>query len=158
MDLITGLNRLGIAINRNYPYINSGGCAVFAMIVGQELQDAGIEVRGIVAAYGSRNKSIATIRRSVVTLEMNDWMENGLRFNHVGLAIKYNGKWYHYDSHGVNPKGKYLLNMPLYRGTMTIDEVAKVASDPSGWNDCFDRDSIPRLHQTVRRFFKQIEF
>ena len=157
MDLIKGLNRLGVAANRNFPYLNCGGCAVFAYLVGQELHNRGVEVYGIVAAYGAGKRAIGDIRKRVTVKDMADWQNNGLMFNHVGLAFKHNKKWYHYDSNGVHLKHRELLGMTLYRGRMKLEEVGRVAMDPEGWNDCFDRDGIPRLQQSIRRIFKQIE-
>ena len=156
MSLIETLNKLGNRINRWYPDVNHGGCCVYASIVGEELRERGIEVRVIVAAWEAK-KNIDKARKSVNNIhQKNEWNAEDIYFNHVGIEFKYKGRTYHYDTDGVNPKSKMLGDFNVYPGRLSVDEAKVLADEREGWNDSFNRRSIPKLRKHIRSYLATV--
>lgn len=152
MDLIDTLNKLGDRINRWYPEINRGGCCVYAAMIGKELRARDIEVRVIVAADGA-SKNLDKVRPKVCNnWRKAEWNENDVWFNHVGVEFKHKGRIFHYDSNGVNPRGKILDGYKIYPGRLSVDEAQLLADEPEGWNTRFNRSKIPNLKRHVRSY------
>jgi hypothetical protein len=152
MNLFETLNTLGNRINRWYPEVNSGGCCVYASMIGEELRKRGIEVRIIVAAY-SATKDIDKARKRVNNIhQKSEWNAEDIWFNHVGVEFQHEGVWYHYDSDGVNPKSKKLGSFTVYPGRLSVDEAKVLADEPEGWNWSFDRNKIPAMKRHVKKY------
>jgi len=153
-ELSETLNKLGRRIKRWYPYINNGGCCVYASIVGSELQRRGIDTRIIVGAWNGNEKiDINEARSNLQRPErMEEWNENNVFFNHVGVEIKFKGAIYHHDANGVTKKKKSLDNFRIYQGRLSVAEAKALAANPEGWNDSFDRRSIPKLKQHISKY------
>lgn len=162
MDLLTRLDKLGLEINKKVPYINYGGCCVFAAFVTKELIALRLLARGIVSShnamdYGtSRLFSIDDIRLHVKEGKIHEWQNNGLSFAHVGVEFRYKDKWWHYDSNGVHRKEKELDSMPIYNGRLFLREMEILAGSKYGWNDTFDRRSIPKVLGLVKKHMQDI--
>jgi len=152
MDLIESLDTLGKRINRWYPEINSGGCCVYASLIGEELRKRGIETRVIVAAWGARANLDKVRTKLNNNNQKSEWNNNDVYFNHVGVEFKHNGKTFHYDSDGVKPKSKMLKTWTIYPGRLSVDEAKVLADEPEGWNDSFERSKIPSLKRHVRSY------
>jgi hypothetical protein len=157
MELIDTLDKMGSGVNRKWPYINSGGCCVFASIVGKILQEKGIPVKGIVAAYSAQYKfkPIWWMRRGVSNNSIPEWERRGLDFNHVGIEFRYGGKKWHYHSKGAQIAGKSFDRMPIFRGRLTLDELIELAANEEGWNSAFDRRDIPAIEKYITTFLKK---
>lgn len=156
ISVIATLNTLGRRINRWYPYINCGGCCVFASIVGEELLKRGIEARIIVGtdmddedrAEGSNLNDL----ESSVGPQKERWNDNGVFFNHVGVELRLDDDVYHYDTDGINPESQMLKQYLLYDGSISVETAKALADEVEGWNECFDRKQIPSLRGHIRRF------
>jgi hypothetical protein len=159
MELIERLNKMGKVVNRRFPYVNNGGCCVFAAIVGQILVQKGIPVKGIVAAWRASlddTKPIYEIRKRVQSNLVEDWERHGLCFSHVGLEFKHDGQKWHYHSKGAQKAGKEFDNMPVFRGRLTVDEMAELAGTDNGWNPTFDRNEIPRMYSVIKLALRDV--
>lgn len=150
MSIIRKLNRLGKAVNAKYPYINNGGCCVYAALVAEALLLHKINCKGIVASWHAECiPSIDEIRPFIKRNMLYEWQDNGVSFSHIGLEFEYKGKMKHYDSNGVNKATKSLDFMPIYNGRLNIVELQKLASRKAGWNDSFNRRHIPAIRKMV---------
>jgi hypothetical protein len=156
MDLVSQLNSLGMDVNAKYRYLNSGGCAVFAAIVGNELRDMGVKVKVLVCGSGD-GESLDAVRGNIKNPNRKrEWNKNDVFFNHVGLEFFWKRRKYHYDSNGANPPVKVLDGYPLYKGRLTVDECIGIAREPSGWNKKFNRRHIPAIRRMVRKHFAEM--
>ena len=152
MNITETLEKVGKDVHRRWPNINNGGCCVFASIVGTELKNMGIPVKGIVSSHSSGNISLAAVRRRLERhANIWQWSDNCVWFNHVGLEFKLDGEKYHYDTSGVWKPNRYLDGMPLYRGHMRIEELRVLSLSDDGWNPRFNRQHIPKIEQYVKR-------
>lgn len=159
MDFIEYLDEVGKNVNRRWPYINYGGCCVFASIVGNILQSKGLKVKGIVAAYSAeyRIKPIWWMRRSVSNNSVPEWERRGLDFNHVGIEFHHSGQKWHYHSKGSQIASKIFDNMPIFRGRLTVEEMIELAGDEEGWNNSFDRRQIPAIEKYLTTALKHLK-
>ncbi len=153
MSLIRKLNSLGKAVYAKYPYINCGGCCVYAALVAEALLLHKISCKGIVASWDANDiPSIDEIRPCIKRNMLHEWQNNGVSFNHIGLEFEYNGKMRHYDTSGANKAGKSFDFMPIYNGRLNIVELQKLASQKTGWNNSFNRRHIPAIRAMVQKY------
>jgi hypothetical protein len=161
MNITDKLDMLGEEVMRRYPWLNHGGCCVYAAMVVQALHKHNIKASGIVASWGAEylNRTGITIDKVREGLKKNthtEWNNNGVNFSHVGVEFEYRAKIrthrYHYDSTGVKKAGKELDGMPIYAGRLTLEELRTLAGTKKGWNDTFDRKHIPELRKLVKSY------
>jgi hypothetical protein len=156
MSLISQLNKLGKAVNWEYPNINYGGCCVYAALVAEALLLHKVNVRGIVASREAwdfnRYNSIDDIRPHIKHHTINRWQDNGVDFSHIGLEFEINGKLRHYDSTGVKRPARVFSNMPIYKGRLQVYELVKLAGKAQGWNTAFNRRHIPKIRAMVQDY------
>ena len=161
MNIITKLDLLGKEVLRRYPYINHGGCCVYAAMIVAALHKHKINAAGIVASWAAEElnesgASIDTVRENIKKNTMDEWNKNGVRFSHIGVEFEYKARTRivkkHYDTHGVHPARKELDDTPIYKGRLTLAELKKLAGIKKGWNDTFDRRQIPELRKLVNSF------
>lgn len=160
MDIVKKLNTLGKEVMSRYPYINHGGCCVYAAMVAEELHKHGIEAKGIVSAYGAKELNgngitLDNIRPGIKSNALEEWNKHGIRFNHVGVefVIKKEGKRAikkHYDSTGVKSASTELDHMPIYKGRLALVDLKALARKRKGWNESFNRHVIPELRKLVK--------
>jgi hypothetical protein len=155
MDLPEILDKLGRDVTARYPYINHGGCCVYAAIVAQALQAHRVNAKGIVVSwFASKWIHIDKVRNNLKRKDVHEWQENDVNFSHVGLEFRYRGKVYHYDSNGIHPKAKQLDGMEIYPGRLLVEEMVQLAESPEGWNSSFNRRYIPTIRRMVDKALK----
>jgi hypothetical protein len=156
MLLIDTLNNLGTEVNRRWPYINSGGCCVYAALVGAELLARDVKVHVVVGAHCAETADTLDItegKNHVQNIgDPHEWNAIGVYFNHVGLEFRIGKKWFQYDSDGVMPRIHIIDIYPKYLGYLTVDDAAALAASEEGWNCMFDRGHIPTLTKYVKSF------
>lgn len=159
MDIIDKLNKLGKEVLRRYPYINHGGCCVYAAMIVQALHKHKIKASGIVAShsavyYNNAGVTIDSVRETITKHDHRQWNSKGISFSHVGVEFEHQGLVRtvkkHYDTAGVRRAGKELDDMPIYKGRLTLIELKKLGGTKHGWNDTFDRTQIPELRKLVK--------
>jgi hypothetical protein len=156
MSLVSQLNKLGKAVNKEYPNVNYGGCCVYAALVAEALLLHKVNVRGIVASreahYFNIYNSIDDIRPHIKHHTLDRWQDNGVDFSHIGLEFEVNGKRRHYDSNGVKMARRHFDSMPIYTGRLQVYELVKLAGKAQGWNSCFNRRHIPKIRAMVQEY------
>lgn len=147
------LNALGKKVNKRWPYLNHGGCCVFASCVGEELALRGIETSVIVAAsWGTEEKNINSERAKLNENRLAAWNKSGIYFHHVGVEYIIDHDSFHYDSNGSHHADGKLGDWIVYEGRLSVEDAGDLANNDNGWNDCFDREEIPRLRRFIRMF------
>lgn len=153
MSLIKKLNQTGIAVSRKYPYINHGGCCVYAALVAEALLMHNIQSLGIVAAwdaeYFNKHNTIDNVRRYVKHNVLWRWQDHGVSFSHIGLEFEIGGKLLHYDTNGVKNASNTFDEIEIYKGRLQIDDMRQLARKAAGWNDSFNRRHIPAIRKIV---------
>lgn len=162
MNLIKRLNKLGADINERFPYINWGGCCVFASRVGRHLERiADSVVVRIGNDYGewNANQRVDEIRPHIARNVPREWNKFGVHFAHVIIEFVYAGRKFHYDSLGVTKPDTHtkMGRYPLIAGGLTVGEATELCARQSGWNPCFDRDNIPAIEEMIENAFVEIE-
>lgn len=168
-NLTNTLNSLADNVGREIEYLNSGGCGVIAAFVGEYLKNVeGIsQVRVLNASGVTEHVDITEIRKSIPRGQkdnIDQWYDNapyGI-FNHLLISFCYEGTRYVFDGYeGVMPWNQYKqLTSWCYRskGSFTIDEIKKLSVDSGkGWNDCFDRNQIPKIRKLAKRYLEDIK-
>ena len=155
MSIVKKLNKLGKVVMASYPYINHGGCCVYAAMIVSALHKHKIKAEGIVASWSAlgmnrAGQSIDTVREAVKKNKICEWQDNGISFSHVGVEFEVDGKKYHYDSKGAKRAKREFDGMPIYKGRLKLQEMRGLAGRKEGWNDTFDRKDIPALRQLVK--------
>lgn len=160
MDVVAALNDLGERVMNRNPYINNGGCCVFAAAVGEQLQKRGVETWVIVGTYpetfdddedGYHDIDIRYVEAKLKKKPLYVWNDNNIFFTHVGLGFRIGDRFYNYDSHGVRTEDFYLGEYMLYKGGLSVETARFLADQEDGWNECFDRSQIPDLRRYIRR-------
>lgn len=158
--VINTLDALGRAAETQVDSLNCGGCAVYASMVGRELEKLGIPVRGIVAMEAWEIPNLDKVRKHVEdTGNISHWNANGVEFNHVGLQFKLGNRWYQYDSSGVTGPKPWLKHeyWEVCKGSLSMVELENLANSPTGWNEWFNRHTeIPKLKKLTKQFFKEV--
>ena len=97
---IAELEKFAKKVIKKYPYINSGGCCVFAALIGKYLEKhvtaVRVRVRNAWMREGSRN--LDTIRNKITENTLRQWNRNGVDFTHVMVEFDYRGRTYLYDA------------------------------------------------------------
>lgn len=154
MNLTEKLIQCGKEVYRKFPYINHGGCCVYATMIVCELQKHNIEAVGIATGgyYTDHNLTIDKVRHLVRKNTANEWNRNGITFHHVGVEFILNGKKFHYDTSGVwKPTGK-LDKHQIYQGRFSFKELQGLSKQINCcWNTTFDRHDIPAIRRIVKK-------
>jgi len=153
-ELRQRLRKLGKTANKQFPYLNNGGCCVYAAAVAGELERLGVQYEVIVPCPYNESVDLADIRKNVTNVnEKKAWNEAGVYFSHVAVRLKLAGRWYTYDSDGFT-RSKYDFGKGwtyvAVDGGMTAKEAKALADEAKGWNTCFSRSNVPKVRKLVR--------
>lgn len=151
------LRALAEQANKQFPDLNSGGCAVFAVMVADALRAQGINARIAVAMYHPPGLSMFSARHNAKhggnnPPEMEDYNASDIYFNHVAVSFIINGRRWIYETTGGlqrRTRHTHVMGMSLVPGSLSVDEVRPIAFSPWGWNDQFDRDDIPLVQELI---------
>lgn len=157
MELLSALDLLGIRANNRFPYLNNGGCCVYAANVGKELRKFGIDVEGVVSSKRAGLKSaesISNVRPKLKEFTLREWEEQGICFSHIGIEFKYKGKLWYHDSNGTQESSDIVGDYPIYIGRLRLVEMALLSIVAEGWNEAFNRREIPKLKKLIESVLK----
>lgn len=154
-ELKDRLLKLGQAVNKlTDGSTNYGGCCVFASIVADKLAEMGVPARGVVATVEGFSVDAQRPDNSAEA-SPEDWADNGLHFNHVGLEVTIGKRRYVFDSEGLTlasqatrlPAGHW----PIIPGRLDRDELRSLAASDD-WNSWFPRELIPAIETMAAEF------
>jgi len=146
-----------IGSDNNGAMINSGGCAVFAVMLKRALDELVPGVKAeIYVLNNSGGRKYRSVRSVIVKsgkkLEMSLLNVYGVSFNHV--VVKWCGKFW--DSTGVYPSERMMKDMwcVSYCWKIAFEEMEGFARYGTTWNSSFNRvDSIPELVESFKKAF-----
>lgn len=152
MSLRYTLAELGRYIVDRYPTVNSGGCCVFASVVGRELLNRGIDVKIIV---GSKTpvSNLEVIRNTMKdSHDIEEWNMNGVVFNHIAIELPLDGKMFFFDADGLSRADRSFHGWGIHPGRLTVAEAESMAMRDDAWNDMFDRKHVSKMARRIRSF------
>jgi hypothetical protein len=152
--LLDTLDEIGKEVNKVVPYLNCGGCGVYAAIVSEKLQNLNIDCWGIISSYDDLD--LDEIKKNNTINTVKDWNHQGVIIKHILVQFKHRGQIWTHDScitisevgmtdptsHGIICKGK-----------LSVEEMRKLADCKEGWNEWFNRNTIPEITNIVDSFF-----
>ena len=164
MDIfLSRLKKLGKTIQKDYPYINHGGCAIYAIAVAKELKKLRIHPKILVVSpeRGDVNTDIRDVA-SIIKTKSNicEWNNQGVIFRHVIISFCFEGKQYHYDTDGLSKASEKYFDTgvkeryTLYKGHLSMLYAKEIVKRQSGWNSTFDRNDIPAINQIVKDYME----
>lgn len=143
-------------IHKKTDYLNSGGCAVFAALLGQCLSQYG-QVE-IAIGTDSNITSLDDVRdKGIDPLSLDAWNDNGLSIGHAIIEFTYGDVKYHIDSTGVRDPLPYTYSggWGILGGRLSVIETTALAAQ-RGWNWMFNRDQIPTIKQMIDHGFAKM--
>ena len=152
MSVVEQLEALGESVKGQLPWVNHGGCAVYAAAVARRLLENGINSCGIVAGdLGSVHIDLDDLRTRMHPKNMEEWINNGVFFAHVMVRFDLDGKTYtHWSDVTTSEPVRYYKSYPVMKGRMEVDEIEVIASEGYMWNKLFDRRAgIPIIKSSV---------
>lgn len=158
-ELRKRLRSLAEQTNAQFPYINNGGCCVFAAAVAGELERLGVEHEVIVPRPYDGSHDLSEVRQNVRNPnEKIAWNEAGIYFSHVAVRLKLNGKWHTYDTDKPLHRSKYVFGehcrYTAAEGGMTAKEAKALADEAEGWNKTFARSNVRPVRKLVREVMR----
>lgn len=163
MSILKKLYKLRRHVDRKFPTINWGGCAVFADAVVKELTAQGFEAYGRTCCDswmdGDEVRSVEYARNNSKPNSLingKDWKGMGLVFYHVVVEVVINGTSYFYDSTSLRARVPRFSEKTVLPGRLTPAELNAIAHDGTiDWNDCFDRNDIPAVQKITKQYLTQ---
>ena len=154
MSLLTAIKQIQESVAA-IPNINCGGCAVFAALLGQQLNKRKINFKVRVADdehnYELDAVPIARARNCVRPAE---WETNGVGFGHVFFEVEDGGKKLFFDSNTIQPAGGKIQlpgygTLNVYHDPISLKETVLIARDKSYWTSRFNRKRIPLMIKNI---------
>lgn len=148
------LDYLAEVVSDNISNINYGGCCVFAALIAKHLQHF-FDVRIIVFSH-EVDITIDEARSHIQNNIPEEWNLNGIYFGHVVIEyVDRKGNFNQYDSEGITKSDRFgYSGLDRVEGYLTIDETISLANEADGWNDCFNREQIPKMKEIIDNFFE----
>lgn len=159
-ELFKRLSALQVAIDEHIEYMNYGGCAVVAGMVGEVLQGLDITCDIATPTYG---KSAVEVRPNVgPRATASTWYRNGLSTDHLAVRFRIDGVTYIWDSDCLSEggitfggdAGDDLTAAGQLGDGLTVQECVRIGLNKTGWNSTFDREQIPKLRTLVEYHLK----
>lgn len=134
---------------KKYPTINAGGCAVFASALGGVL-GAWFPVRvRVLEYYSEEGNSLDEARKTLPANTVRAWNARGIDFNHLVLEVDFTDGRYLAEVAQLKPVSDFYFHHEscLLEGSLTVEEARQLGARKHGWNEKFDRKSIPNIRK-----------
>lgn len=156
--IVEKLRKMGDEIQTAIPWINHGGCCVYAAAVCNALSELGYTAWGVVLDCDSEG-DMNQIKQKHNPLSPRDWNDHGVKFMHVVTQFEENDGtiWTHDSTKTVSDERAFESMWSEVRpGYLTIPDLVELASHNKGWNSMFDRGKIPLLLRLVTKHLRRI--
>lgn len=152
-------NQVGLiarTVGHAYPFMNLGGCGVFAAALTEELMRRGIAARIRICQY---NPAVTTVDTALKNLNHNvnsiwELGAEGLPIEHAIVEfVDESGMHFYVDTHyGIVPaREKFGQFYYVAKGEFPLDLMRRLADTAHGWNNTFDRREIPKVRNMITR-------
>ena len=146
-------------LDEEWSSLSQGGCGYVATIFAYHLHPYVDDIKIVTCGGGG---DIDEARCWIPSNTMDNWMKEGVRFDHVWVEFKRSNKWYAIDVHKGICSRKHMHKQmssndtDISSGSFTLYEMRQLVKS-EGWNDTFDTDLIvPYIKRIASRRFKQI--
>lgn len=148
-------------VDKNYEYVNFGGCAVYAVELAKRLQALGytdykLRVYGYKKANVSKAEKVVRQdnRGNTPPTDNFPWRCNDVTFCHVRL--QWRGMMW--DVKGAVPRknGSDWNGYVLQRGSISFEAMTALLPKQSNWNRWFNRRKIPTIRRIMNKNFKAV--
>lgn len=137
------------------PYLNNGGCGVFARELAIMLESLGITDYKIRAYSWDANVDISRVEAIMRDNKCNighwsEWNARGVGLEHI--VVEWNGMIW--DSTGGQPIDMAMTWNDLWglqQGSISLDALKRLCRRPANWNCTFPRETIPEIRKVFRR-------
>lgn len=146
--LLKSIEQLTETATDEFPYMNHGGCCVFASVLADRLQSIGLKPTIVsslpwgVRRHSGSLPSIDDVRQELIqqgqsTLIRLNWDRKGMSFCHVGVQCMIGGKLLTIDSNRIRDDGMLGADSyVLHPGSYTVREGASFCQTGE-WNSTF---------------------
>ena len=149
------LTEIAEQVSENISYVNSGGCAVFAIMLADVLNSLGINDYEFKVFSDGSTHDVSAVEDGMIfgANRIDNWYRCNVDFSHVMLRY---GQ-YVIDSNGTV---SYKSNMDwdgytIHKGSVSYHTIKELAKIPSNWNDAFWRGDIPQMRRIVKSITKK---
>ena len=166
-DFLEQLDDLATDLRTHFEYINSGGCAVVAVMMYEKLKP--ILGRKVQIEYRMAGLGVTDdVKKDSIKRSVRVWKENsetltnislygaaGFSCCHAYILFTYEGERYMFDTdYGVitRQQAKRVLQQDYARGVgvrVAFPIVKQMAESVEGWNSVFDRRQIEPMRQRI---------
>lgn len=156
------IGELAQGVGKKINNLNCGGCGVFAVELYKRLKglELGVEPQlWILSSWSSTEERYREIREMLrakgVTRTLGKFNDYGWYLRHV--IVEFAGGWF--DGTGFYQNFESLNDNWGCKNAFKIEfeDIETMVSDPSGWNDRFDREEIPEMRKWFARMFSRVE-
>lgn len=149
------LTEIAEEVTHNINYVNSGGCAVFSIMLADVLNSLNISDYEFKVFSWDNSHDVSVVENGIIfgVNNIENWYRCNVDFSHVMLRY---GK-YIIDSNGVV---SYKPNMEwdgysLHKGAISYHTIKELAKIPRNWNEMFARTDIPKMRRIVKSVTKK---
>jgi hypothetical protein len=164
------LDELAYYAHEHIPWLNLGGCGVFAHMVGDRLYRSPEDVELLGYAVNGQCRApvpSVTVTYFPTTVDVSidelrlivkdrwcarDWNRAGLKLRHIGVELLIDGMEYIFDSRGIWPSTAHEGFEDRVPGRLERTEMLLMALQPLGWNSDFDREQLPYMKKLIKAF------
>lgn len=153
-QLLERLQTLGDATNFCFPYINCGGCGVFAAAVAKEVLALGFKAEVI---FSFSWFSIYLSREDIEEAFRNKNFAP-LGFEHMAVRIELSkDNWITYDSDSIRKsRDRFGIdNAVAHPFALSVLQTEELVAQVDLWNPTFNRKNIPRVVALVKETLKE---
>ena len=158
-SMIRTLQEMGLSIRETIPTLNSGGCAVYAALVGSRLEELGYVVRGVVSDYEEQRNNLSDLFNSFRPRNTQQWRYLS-HYAHVLLTIEIDDITYLHDSdhtiayNNIRTTDENIKIEPTCHGRLMDGDIPMYAlrslASAKVWNSLFPRkESFPIIERLI---------
>jgi len=144
-------------IRDRIPFINNGGCGVFASELIKRMYDLGIDDMYIAVfgcVYDDEIPDISEVENQISNEDFDphsiySWNDNGIDFAHV--VIEWKGVYWDALEPFVTKTWNHVTR---YNGNFDERILHSIAHDEAGWNDTYDRSNNDTVREILDEAFK----
>lgn len=145
---------------RDINWVNSGGCAVYAIELANALQSIG-QTEVYFRTYDWRRNpvNVSDVEKNafngVLPSRWIDWERNGVSLNHVRL--EWNGTlWDALDGAVPLDDAKTWCGDVLQEGHISFKALQKLTRKGANWNSQYSRKQTPKMREIIEKHFKKL--
>jgi len=159
------LEEMGREVMQAVPFLNQGGCCVYAALVGGALQRKGYRVTGrSLAGWDSGKNELDETRAEIGAIRrihhIRDVEEYGLSLMHVVLQLDLGTEQIMFDAKLQVPAGRHFqwsenYSLVVQQGELSVAELSALAG-ARGWNRQFNRRQIPKMARIIQHHMRGV--